>query len=225
MDSGQWLIVCEGTKTEPNYFAGLLKYFYDLGGRDLSSSVEIKGLGLGTESLVKSAESFFELVETEFGLMRFPHGNIAAVFDRDVFTKKSFNHAIKLADLQRKKHSGINKYIAAWSNESFELWIYLHFHYTDSAMSRYKLNAKLTDIFRKGGLLTGRRSYSSSVKTRESIFEDIMKCGGRPGLAMKNAERLSRAWADDTKYADQNPRTEVWRLVKALSEEAGVRLD
>jgi hypothetical protein len=183
--------------------------------------VEIRGLGLGTESLVRSAEGFFETIETEYGRMRLPPGNVAAVFDRDAFGKGSFNHAIKLADLQRKKYTDMEQYIAAWSNESFELWIYLHFHFTDSAMSRGELADKLTEIFRAGGALTGRKSYSSGMKAKSTIFWDILKCGGRPELAMKNAERLSRAYSGDTKYADQNPRTEVWRLAKALAEEAG----
>ena len=219
------MIVCEGTRTEPNYFAGLLSYFYDRGGRDLSSLVEVKGVGRGTESLVRSAESFFEIVETEYGKMRLPSGNVAAVFDRDAFGKGSFNHAIKLAGLQRKAYPGIERYIAAWSNESFELWIYLHFHYTDSAMARQELNAKLTEIFRAGGVLSGRKTYSGGVKTKDSIFGDILKCGGSPARALKNAKRLSGVWSDDTKYADQNPRTEVWRLTQALADEAGVKLD
>ena len=224
MRSGEWLIVCEGTRTEPNYFAGLLEYFREMGGRDLSPLVEIRGLGRVTESLVKSAESFFEIVETEFGRMRLPHGNVAAVFDRDAFGKGSFNRAIKLAGQQRKEYPDIERYIAAWSNESFELWIYLHFHYTDSAMSRSELNAKLTEIFRAGGLLTGKQSYASGVKTRETIFRDILQCGGRLERALRNAKRLAGSYPGDTKYADQNPRTEVWRLVAALAEDAGVEL-
>ena len=225
MSNGQWLIVCEGTKTEPNYFAGLLEYLHNKGGRDLSPFVEIQGLGLGTESLVRSAENFFEIVETEYGRMRQPQGNVAAVFDKDAFKKGSFNHAIKLADLQRKKYSDLERYITAWSNESFELWIYLHFHYTDSAMTRHGLNTKLTEIFRAGRAIAGRKSYSSSIKAKDTIFRDILECGGRPARAVRNAERLSRAYSGDTKYADHNPRTEVWRLVKALAEEAGVELD
>jgi len=225
MGYGQWLIVCEGTRTEPNYFTGLLEYFYEKGGRDLSPLVEIRGLGLGTESLVRSAESFFEVIETEYGKVRLPHSNIAAVFDKDVFGKGSFNHAIKLAELQRKKYPDIERYVTAWSNESFELWIYLHFHFTDSAMSRHELGAKLTEIFRAGGVIKGRRSYSGGVKSRGTIFKDILNCGGSLALAVKNAERLSSFWADDTRYADQNPRTEVWRLVKALADEAGAGLD
>ena len=222
MGNGQWLIVCEGTKTEPNYFTGFLEYLREKGGADLSPFVEIRGVGRGTESLVKSAENFFEIIETEYGRMRLPHGNVAAVFDRDAFGKGSFNHAIKLAGLQKKKYPGIERYIAAWSNESFELWIYLHFHYTDSAMDRRELNAKLTDIFRAGGVIEGQKSYSGGVKTRDTIFRDILKCGGRPEFALRNAERLSRQYSNDTKYADQNPRTEVWRLAKALAEEARV---
>jgi len=221
MINRQWLIVCEGAKTEPNYISGLLEYLYRKGGRDLTSLVEIKGLGLGTEALVRKAEDFFETIETEYGKMKAPHGNVAAVFDRDVFGKGSFNHAIKLALLQKKKYKEMERYIAAWSNESFELWIYLHFHYTDSAMNRNELNNKLTEIFKAGGVLEGKKSYSSGIKTKDTIFSDILKCGGSVERAVKNAQKLSRIWADNTKYADQNPRTEVWSLVRALAEEAG----
>ena len=246
MGYGQWLIVCEGTKTEPNYFTGLLEYLYEKGGRDLSLLVEIRGIGRGAESLVRRAEDFFSVIETEYGRVRVPPSNVAVVFDKDAFGKGSFNHAIKLADRQRKEYPDIERYITAWSHESFELWIYLHFHYTDSGMSRRELAAKLTDIFRAGGVLSGRRSYSggvtagqnnpvgntlsnrrsysSGVKNRDTLFSDILKCGGSPAAALKNAERLSRTWQDDTKYADQNPRTEVWQLVKALAEDAGVDL-
>jgi hypothetical protein len=225
MGNGQWLIVCEGAKTEPGYFTGLLEYFYEKGGRNLAPSVEIRGQGLGTEQLVRSAENFFAVVETEYGRMKLPHSNVAAVFDKDAFGKNSFNHAIKLADLQRKKYPEMERYIAAWSNESFELWIYLHFHFTDSAMDRHELGDKLTEIFRAGGVIAGRKTYASGVKTKESIFWDILRCGGSVASAVRNARRLSLSWADDTKFADQLPRTEVWRLVAALAEEAGVRLD
>ena len=225
MGYGQWLIVCEGTKTEPNYFSGLLDYLYKKGGRDLSPIVDIRGVGLGTESLVKRVEDFFAIIETEYGKVRMPHSNIAVVFDKDVFGKGSFNHAIKLADLQEKEYQDIERYIKAWSNESFELWIYLHFHFTDSAMNRHEVGAKLTDIFHEGGILKGRRSYSGNIKSKATIFQDILNCGGSLSLALKNAERLSCVWKDDKKYADQNPRTEVWRLVKALAEDAGTNID
>jgi len=223
MTNSQWLIVCEGAKTEPNYFAGLLEYFYERGGRDLTPLVEIRGIGLATESLVRSSEHFFETVDTEYGKTRIPHGNVAAVFDKDAFGKGSFNRAINLANQQRKKYPDIDRYITAWSNESFELWIYLHFHYTDSAMHRHELNDKLTEIFRAGGLLDERRSYSSGIKTRDSIFPDIQNCGGSVKLAIKNAKRLSQVYGSDKRYADQNPRTEVWRLVSALAEDSGVK--
>ena len=222
MSNGRWLIVCEGAKTEPGYFSGLLEYFYEKSGRDLSPFVEIYGEGRATESLVRSAENFFEIMETEYGRQRIPQSNVAAVFDRDAFGKDSFNHAIKLAELQRKKYPEMERYIAAWSNESFELWIYLHFHFTDSGIGRNELNAKLTEIFRAGGVIRGRQTYSSRVKTREGIFRKILECGGSVEAAVRNARRLSKMWADDTKYANQNPRTEVWRLVTALAEDAGI---
>jgi hypothetical protein len=41
----QWLIVCEGAKTEPNYFRGLIDYFRkDKGGSDIFNNI-LKGGG------------------------------------------------------------------------------------------------------------------------------------------------------------------------------------
>jgi hypothetical protein len=162
LKSKQWLIVCEGAKTEPHYFRGLIDYFHhDNGGRDISPFVHIKGIGRNTESLMRSVEGFFERVESEYGMIPIPFGNIAVVFDRDSFGKDAFNHAVSMAAAQRSAYSEIEQYIPAWSNESFELWILLHFQYMDSALTRGDINDKLTEIFRKSGLLANAMTSAS----------------------------------------------------------------
>ena len=65
-----------------------------------------------TEQLVKDAKIVYQ--------------NIWVVFDKDDF--EDFDQAIMEA--ARKG------YKAAWSNQSFEYWIYLHFNYSDSALHR-----------------------------------------------------------------------------------------
>jgi hypothetical protein len=224
MRSRQWLIVSEGTKTEPNYIRGLIAHLAkeEDGFRDLSSFVMIEGSGRNTVGVVRSAEKFFGFVDAAYGKMLVPFGNIAVLFDKDAFGKDDFNHAIALAGAQHKQYTEIERYIPAWSNESFELWIYLHFEYTDSALGRQELNKKLTEIFRKGNILTGKQSYDRHMKSRETIFADILRCGGDVVSAIKHAKQLRKQHGSDKKYADQNPRTEVDRLVEALMEDARI---
>ncbi|KJU81411.1 hypothetical protein MBAV_006396, partial [Candidatus Magnetobacterium bavaricum] len=77
------LIVCEGEKTEPNYFKGLR--------RDLENSginVKIIGEGYNTDSLV---ERTIELRD-ESGYDR-----VWVVLDRDSFKAQNFNRAMQLA--------------------------------------------------------------------------------------------------------------------------------
>jgi hypothetical protein len=225
MKERELLIVCEGAKTEPNYFRGLIKYLRDeKSGRDISSSVHVQGVGRNTESLMMSVEGFFEKVDEKYGALIIPYGNIAVVFDRDSFGKEQFNHAIKMAQIQKSKYSGIHKYVTAWSNESFELWILLHFQYFDSALGRRTLNDKLTDIFRRGGALSKTESYASSMKSKKSLFDDIIRCGGCVKFAVENARKLDSRFSG-RKYADHNPRTKVYKLVELLAQEADVDFD
>jgi len=114
----RFLIVCEGEKTEPNYF----KKF-----RVPSLVIDVFGEGYNTESLVKITIEYKKKTS---------YDEVWCVFDRDDFPVKNFNNALILA----KKH----KIKAAYSNEAFELWYILHFYYHDSATSRNEYKRILT---------------------------------------------------------------------------------
>ena len=121
----RFLIVCEGERTEPNYFKELVKDKYSE-----VRSEEIVGEGRSTCALVRKTEEIRNKVEQQRQL-RFDR--IWVVFDKDDFP--DFNEAIELA-----KSKG---YLAAWTNEAFELWYLLHFVYFDSAISRKDYIKKL----------------------------------------------------------------------------------
>lgn len=114
----RFLIVCEGERTEPNYFKELVRNKYSE-----VRSEDIVGEGRSTCALVKRTEEFREKLERQRQL-RFDR--VWVVFDKDDFN--DFNEAIALAERKGYK--------AAWSNEAFELWYLLHFIYLDSAISR-----------------------------------------------------------------------------------------
>ena len=116
----RFLIVCEGEKTEPNYFRSF---------RVPKNVVEIdiKGFGENPSRLVKIAK---ELSKEE------DYDQVWCVFDRDDFPKEDFNNAIKNA-----RDKGIQ---VAYSNEAFELWYLLHFEFLSTGIPRKDYIKKLT---------------------------------------------------------------------------------
>jgi len=119
----RFLIVCEGKKTEPNYFRGF---------RVPKDVMEIQGLGENPSKLVQSAKSFKEQGE---------YDQVWCVFDRDSWTEEDFNNAIHSAESYDFK--------IAYSNEAFELWYVLHFDFLNSGIPRKDYRVKLTSLLGK----------------------------------------------------------------------------
>ena len=122
-----YLIVCEGEKTEPNYFKALVK-----GRNSQVLTATIEGEGANTKSLIDIAIKRRALSPIHFDVTW-------AVFDKDDFV--DFNEAIEYA-----KSNGVNP---AWSNEAFELWYYLHFQFLDTQVGRHQYIEMLTREIRK----------------------------------------------------------------------------
>jgi len=119
----RFLIVCEGKKTEPNYFRGF---------RVPKDVMEIQGLGENPSKLVQSAKIFKEQGE---------YDQVWCVFDRDSWTEEDFNNAIHSAESYDFK--------IAYSNEAFELWYVLHFDFLNSGIPRKDYRVKLTSLLGK----------------------------------------------------------------------------
>ncbi|MGF1571517.1 MAG: RloB family protein, partial [Sumerlaeia bacterium] len=123
----RFLIVCEGTKTEPNYFKSI--------GKTLSKNtvkITMEGAGQNTLSLLKHAFELFSKSQKSND----PFDEVWIVFDRDSFPPDDFDNAIKYA----RKH----KMRTAWSNEAFEFWYLLHFEYRNTHMSRQEYSEELS---------------------------------------------------------------------------------
>ena len=113
------LIVCEGKKTEPNYF------------RDFRVTNDVYGAGLETIRVVEEAERLHE--------KEGPFDQVWCVFDRDSFPADRFDNAI--SKVQSREHEGFR---VAYTNEAFELWYLLHFEYQDAALHRSSYEDRLT---------------------------------------------------------------------------------
>ena len=118
----RYLIVCEGVKTEPNYFRSFR----------VQADVEVIGTGRDTIDVVKHAQRLEKQAQQEG--MAYTH--VWAVFDRDEFPPEKFNAAIQYAE-----RNGIK---AAYSNPAFEFWYILHFQYHDTPISRQQCENILT---------------------------------------------------------------------------------
>jgi hypothetical protein len=110
------LIVCEGEKTEPNYFAELKKAF-----RLSNANVRICGRGADPLSVVNFAMETFKQ-EPEFD-------RIYCVFDRDRHT----TYDAALDRVRRARLGKGTKIFAIPSVPCFEFWLLLHFIYTTRA--------------------------------------------------------------------------------------------
>lgn len=120
------LIVCEGTKTEPNYFEEMGIHLR------INTKVEIVGTGRNTLDLVthtaeRKSDSDFD--------------EIWCVFDKDDFSDNDFNNAIHKANQE-----GIE---VAYSNESFELWYVLHFDYHTTAHKRDHYCKRVSELIKE----------------------------------------------------------------------------
>jgi len=121
------LIVCEGERTEPNYFMAIR--------RALPPNVvilRIAGTGMNTISLIEEALR----LNNENAITDFPYDQIWAVFDKDDFPSDDFDNAIDKC----RKH-GVKP---AYSNQAFELWYILHFCDRQTAMRRNEYKGKLS---------------------------------------------------------------------------------
>jgi hypothetical protein len=119
-----FLIVCEGERTEPNYFKGFRV--------PADVKVTVIGEGYNTLSLVKRTE---ELAKKQ------PYDQIWCVFDRDLFPVEQFNEALELA-----KRRGFH---VAYSNEAFELWFALHFNLYQTGMMRAQYISLLSQLLQR----------------------------------------------------------------------------
>jgi len=196
--ANSFLIVTEGEKTEPLYFKGLEKLINKKIGGNLDiyemPVIEINGEGCATNALIKKTE---ELVSKS----KIMYQNVWVVFDKDDFW--DFDEAIQ---------EGIQKgYNIAWSNQSFEYWIFLHFEYSDSALHRDDWNAKLSELFKKYKL--GDEKYR---KNYENIYDMVDKYDG-VNTAIKHAKRrMDNFQETNCKPSEYDPGTTVYLLVEKL---------
>lgn len=188
----RFLIVCEGTKTEPYYFEALVQ-----GSMSDVREVDIQGVGMGTVALIKETKVIKDNLEKK-NSMHFDR--VWVVFDKDNFN--DFNQAIAMA-----KRLG---YGSAWSNEAFELWYCLHFAYLNTAIKR---SAYITMIGNTLKLKTGDNSFTYTKGNPDNYR--LLQQYGNEDMAKRFAAKLRNSFKN-ANYASHNPCTMVDKLVDEL---------
>ncbi len=150
-----FLIVCEGSKTEPNYFDAF---------RVPKTIVE--GEGFNTLSLIKyTIKRIASDAQKEIH-----YDQVWCVFDRDSFQLDQIEQAFDLAER--------NNILLAYSNESFELWYYLHFHLLVTGLGRRDYISKLNRLL-----------GFKYEKSADNIYEKLLPL---QTTALRNARHLHK---------------------------------
>lgn len=185
------LIVCEGEKTEPNYFNELIDY-YEI------NTANVKVDGSCGSSPISVVEYAIELYKKENRADE-PYDKVFCVIDRDAHPP--FEKAMAL--LSRQKPANVFKAIV--SVPCFEYWLLLHFNYTTAA------------FMPAGGKSAGDRAeealkedWPEYQKGKKGAFTHLIKDLER---AKKLAERVMR---DAEKTGSNNPSTNVHELITYL---------
>nr|WP_287666585.1 MULTISPECIES: RloB family protein [unclassified Microcystis] len=187
----RFLIICEGEKTEVNYFKAFTV--------PKKIEVRVKGEGKNSLSLVEKAIKIIDNVNKDDSF-----DQIWCVFDKDNCSKEQFNQAEGLAKQKNIK--------IAYSNEAFEIWFILHFQYLDIATSRSEYLTILTKQMQKYGLLNKKEKYK---KNREDMYEKLKPY---QTTAITNAAKLIQDRDEAKKHPfDANPSTTVHELVQELN--------
>jgi hypothetical protein len=151
------LIVCEGEKTEPNYFRKFQA------NPEVHDSIDVRGTGYNTVSLINEAIR----IKNEAIQKKEPYIEVWCVFDKDDFPIESFENAIKLAAKNQIK--------CAYSIEAFELWYLLHFNFYDSALSRLQYQKKLSELLKKPYKKNDDGMYSILRKKQSRAIQNARK--------------------------------------------------
>lgn len=194
--SKTFLIICEGENTEPEYFKAFPV-----------KTATIKSYGLGS-SKSKLVEYVLEITEHETD----EDQEVWIVFDMDLKLqddidkqKEDYENAISTATAAGLK--------VAHSNDSFELWLILHYQYIDSNWTRHEYYKRLSQLWECNYEKEAKkRKYCALIYQR--LQEDERSDQNR---AIAHAEKLEETQEEIT-LAEKCPHTTVHQLVTALNE-------
>ncbi len=192
----RFLIVCEGSKTEPQYFQAMVAA---LGIN--SQYVKIApNNGNTPDRIISHAQHLYD-DDCKLGDS---FDQVFCVFDRD--THSTFDDAIKLVKKQSEKGKPFQ---TITSTPCFEYWLLLHFVFTDKAFTTIGKKSAGDAVV---SALKKHKPFAAYTKGQSDIY-GLLKA--KTATAVVHAKR---ARANAKKNGSTNPSTDVDILVEALEE-------
>jgi phosphoglycolate phosphatase-like HAD superfamily hydrolase len=192
----RYLIVCEGTKTEPLYFREMLD---DL--RIRPQLVRIaENVGPSPDRIVERALTLYR----EDAVSGDAYDMVYCVFDRDKHT--TFDAAV-----QRTKdlNAAAQPLLAITSTPCFEVWLLLHFGYTTQPFHAVGKKSVGDQVV---AALKTKPAFRKYGKGQNGIYNQLKD---KLGDALENANRLRRHCAATGSI---NPATDIDELVLTLQK-------
>jgi hypothetical protein len=190
----RYLIVCEGTKTEPQYLRELRD---DLGIRPQVVRIA-PNEGVSPDRVVAHAVALYE----EDAMAGDAFDTVYCVFDRDQHT--TFRAAVqRTQDL----NAAGQPFVAITSTPCFEVWLLLHFGYSDQPFHAAGKKSVGDQVVSALKTKPGLAKYDKGQKGIYGQLKD------RLADALTHAERLRR---HGVATGSINPATDVDGLVKAI---------
>ncbi len=190
----RYLIVCEGTKTEPHYLRELLD---DLHIRPQTVRVAPNNGPSPDRVVARALELYDDDASTGDA-----YDQVYCVFDRDCHT--TFDAAVQ----RTKDLAAVGKPFAAiTSTPCFEVWLLLHFRYSDQPFHAAGKKSVGDQVVSALKAMPGLAAYG---KGRKGVYGQLK---GKLDDALKHAERLRKHGAA---VGSTNPSTDADELVKAI---------
>ena len=203
---GRHIVYSEGTKTEPFYVQNISEHLpIDLNHRNILIPKKYKDTK-HTIDLLKRAEND---INKERKAGKTVDG-VWILFDKDSFD--DFDEACKLIEGKNTKRNMDGYYgdehgtvwHCCYSNESFEIWPYLHFEDLSSALHRDSYIGKINSFIKN-------RGYNEKYKKNEKKLYDFLE---RNGGDVNKAIRFAKRKDDDPHCSKTNPSTRIYDLVE-----------
>lgn len=189
------LIVCEGGKTEPNYFKELRDAF-----KLRTANIRIVGDECGS-----SPRSVVDYALTEYKKER-KYNRVFCVFDKD--RHQTYKESLdRIRNVKLSKGDTID---AITSVPCFEIWLLLHFVYTTKSFGSTGASGSICASVIKELKKKGRiPNYEKGAK---NVFPALL---GKLPDALTHAARLEKHGED---VGSENPSTNMHKLVGYLGE-------
>jgi len=210
---GTHIFYGEGIKTEPQYVEDMKQVLatrYNMTASDIIV-VDEKSGGRNTLGLVEYAED--DVAKRIRKGIKVDH--VWIFYDKDSFSKDDYDNSYhKITSKNKAKYKNDEndtcdargtRWHALWSNECFELWVLLHFRYSDAALSRGSYIPSINEI------LNQKENGLTYEKNETNLYRLLEKHGD-----IKNAFRWAKKLDDKLPNPNvkDNPSTGIYELLE-----------